>query len=182
MANSSLSPGSRIEKIGKLLGKLSRTSTSCTTSSVSINSSLSGNREKVMKLVGDSSEEGSSVLENCVEEKKDVSLSTCGSETFECIVQNNDETILSPKEFFDSQRYIVESLSYTKPRHLMSKQSTKERPKTSTVGIESDDNMESSKSSTSRQSSSTISTLGKTSNVDVESSEVSRISPHSTSK
>lgn len=46
----------------------------------------------------------------------------------------------------------------------------------------SDDNMESSKSSTSRQSCSTVSTLGKISNVDLESSKISKISPHSTSK
>ena len=106
----------------------------------------------------------------------------CVSETSECIILNNDETILPPKEFFDSQRAIVESLSCTKPRHLMSKQSMKEESKSPTVGIGSDDNMESSKLSTSNQSSSTISTLVKTSNVDVESSKISRISPHSTSK
>ena len=64
----------------------------------------------------------------------------------------------------------------------MSKQSMKEESKSPTVGIASDDNMESSKLSTSNQSSSTISTLVKTSNVDVESSKISRISPHSTSK
>ena len=64
----------------------------------------------------------------------------------------------------------------------MSKQSVKEQSKSPTVGIGSDDDMESSKLSTSNQSSNTISMLGKTSNVDVEFSKISRISLHSTSK
>ena len=68
-----------------------------------------GIEKKVMKLVGDSCEEGSSVVEDCV------------SETSECIILNNDETILPPKEFFDSQRAIIESLSCRKLSHLMSK-------------------------------------------------------------
>ena len=143
-----------------------------------------------MKLVGNFSKEGCSVVEDCVQENKDVSFCSYVSETSGCIILHNNETILPPKEFLDSQRVIVGSLIHTKPTHLMSKQSTKEQSTTPTVGMGSDNNMGSSNQvhQSNRhlgypsKSSSTISIVVKVSNKDVESSKVSSISPHSTSK
>ena len=70
-----------------------------------------GIEKKIMKLVGNSCDEGSSVIEDC----------SCVSENSECIILDNDGTILPPKEFLDLQRTIFEPLSHTKPTHLMSK-------------------------------------------------------------
>lgn len=74
-------------------------------------------KKKVMKLVGDSSEEGSSIVEDCGQEKKDVSLSTCVSETSECIILNNDETILPSKEFLIHKEPLL-NLFHIKNLHI----------------------------------------------------------------